>query len=64
MLIKIAERIRLPAPRRIEPGGASRRTALKVALGVGYAAAALPCGADRDQDTSAEGLKAGRHATR
>ena len=39
--------------------GASRRTALKVALGVGYAAATLPIAAQTVVSTSAEGLKAG-----
>ena len=39
--------------------GASRRTALKVALGVGYAAATLPIAAQTVVKTSAEGLKAG-----
>ncbi len=40
-------------------GGASRRTALKAALGVGYAAAALPISAQTAITTSSEGLKAG-----
>ena len=39
--------------------GASRRTALKVALGVGYAAATLPIAAQTAITTSAEGLTAG-----
>ncbi|MEP6723950.1 MAG: dienelactone hydrolase family protein [Variovorax sp.] len=39
--------------------GASRRTALKVALGVGYAAATLPIAAQTSITTSAEGLTAG-----
>ena len=39
--------------------GASRRTALKTALGVGYAAAALPIMAQTAIKTSAEGLKTG-----
>ena len=39
--------------------GASRRTALKVALGVGYAAATLPIMAQTAIKTSAEGLQAG-----
>ena len=40
--------------------GASRRTALKVALGVGYAATALPIMAQTAIKTSAEGLSAGQ----
>ncbi len=40
-------------------GGASRRTALKAALGVGYAASALPISAQTAITTSSEGLKAG-----
>ena len=39
--------------------GASRRTALKAALGVGYAAAALPIMAQTAVRTSSEGLKTG-----
>lgn len=39
--------------------GASRRTALKVALGVGYAAAAMPIMAQTAIKTSSEGLYAG-----
>ncbi len=39
--------------------GASRRTALKVALGVGYAAAAMPIMAQTAIKTSAEGLRTG-----
>lgn len=39
--------------------GASRRTALKVALGVGYAAATLPIMAQTAIKTSADGLKTG-----
>lgn len=39
--------------------GASRRTALKTALGVGYAAAALPIMAQTAIKTSAQGLKTG-----
>jgi len=39
--------------------GATRRTALKVALGVGYAAATLPIMAQTAIKTSAEGLQAG-----
>ena len=39
--------------------GASRRTALKVALGVGYAAATMPISAQTVVTTSAEGLTAG-----
>lgn len=39
--------------------GASRRTALKAALGVGYAAATLPVMAQTAIKTSAEGLKTG-----
>ncbi|RST45828.1 dienelactone hydrolase family protein [Variovorax sp. DXTD-1] len=39
--------------------GATRRTALKAAIGVGYAAAVLPVAAQTAISTSAEGLKAG-----
>jgi carboxymethylenebutenolidase len=39
--------------------GASRRTALKVALGVGYAAAAMPIMAQTAIKTSSEGLSSG-----
>ena len=39
--------------------GASRRTALKVALGVGYAASAMPIVAQTAIKTSADGLKTG-----
>ena len=39
--------------------GATRRTALKAALGVGYAASALPLMAQTAIKTSAEGLTAG-----
>ncbi|SFB75813.1 carboxymethylenebutenolidase [Polaromonas sp. OV174] len=39
--------------------GASRRTALKAALGVGYAAAALPIMAQSAIKTSSQGLKSG-----
>ncbi|KQP23003.1 dienelactone hydrolase family protein [Pseudorhodoferax sp. Leaf267] len=46
-------------PGRSTEQGASRRTALKAALGVGYAAAALPIAAQTAVKTSAEGLTAG-----
>ncbi|MEJ7686220.1 MAG: dienelactone hydrolase family protein [Variovorax sp.] len=39
--------------------GATRRTALKTVIGVGYAAAALPIAAQTVVKTSSEGLKAG-----
>ncbi|MEJ8820949.1 dienelactone hydrolase family protein [Variovorax humicola] len=39
--------------------GASRRTALKIAIGVGYAAATLPIAAQTVISTTTEGLKAG-----
>jgi carboxymethylenebutenolidase len=39
--------------------GATRRTALKAAIGVGYAAAVMPVMAQSAVSTSAEGLKAG-----
>ena len=42
------------------PAGASRRTALKAALGVGYAAAALPIAAQTAITTPADGLRTGR----
>ena len=46
-------------PGKTSPSGASRRTALKVALGAGYAAAALPVMAQTAIKTSAEGLEEG-----
>lgn len=46
-------------PGHASEAGASRRTALKVALGVGYAAAALPIMAQTAIKTSSEGLKTG-----
>jgi carboxymethylenebutenolidase len=46
-------------PGQSTPGGTNRRTALKVALGVGYAAASLPIMAQTAVKTSAEGLTAG-----
>ena len=46
-------------PGESKDGGASRRTALKVALGVGYAASTLPISAQTAITTSSEGLKAG-----
>ncbi|MDD2925222.1 dienelactone hydrolase family protein [Rhodoferax sp.] len=47
-------------PGQTTEAGASRRTALKVALGVGYAAAAAPIMAQNAIKTSAEGLNAGQ----
>ena len=46
-------------PGRSTENGATRRTALKTALGFGYAAAAMPIMAQTAIKTSAEGLKAG-----
>lgn len=46
-------------PGRSTEQGATRRTALKAALGVGYAASALPIMAQTAVKTSAEGLTAG-----
>ncbi|MGH8830241.1 MAG: dienelactone hydrolase family protein, partial [Polaromonas sp.] len=46
-------------PGQSSEAGASRRTALKAALGVGYAAAALPIMAQTAIKTSSEGLKTG-----
>ena len=46
-------------PGQSTDAGASRRTALKVALGVGYAASAMPIMAQTAIKTSAEGLKTG-----
>lgn len=46
-------------PGQASEAGASRRTALKAALGVGYAAAALPIMAQTAIKTSSEGLKTG-----
>lgn len=47
-------------PGQSTESGATRRTALKAALGVGYAAAALPIMAQTAIKTSAEGLKTGQ----
>ena len=47
-------------PGRSSESGATRRTALKAALGVGYAAAAMPIMAQTAIKTSAEGLKTGQ----
>ena len=46
-------------PGQSSEAGASRRTALKVALGVGYAAAAMPIMAQTAIKTSSDGLRAG-----
>ncbi len=46
-------------PGQSTEAGASRRTALKVALGVGYAASAMPIMAQTAIKTSSEGLKTG-----
>ena len=46
-------------PGQSTEAGASRRTALKAVLGVGYAAAALPVRAQTAVKTSSEGLKTG-----
>ncbi|MBP6896280.1 carboxymethylenebutenolidase [Pseudacidovorax sp. 1753] len=46
-------------PGRAEAEGATRRTALKAALGVGYAAATLPIAAQTAIRTPADGLRAG-----
>ena len=46
-------------PGQTTDAGASRRTALKVALGVGYAASAMPIMAQTAIKTSSEGLKTG-----
>jgi carboxymethylenebutenolidase len=46
-------------PGQSREGGASRRTALKAALGVGYAASVLPVMAQTAIKTSSEGLKTG-----
>ena len=46
-------------PGQSTEAGASRRTALKVALGVGYAASAMPIMAQTAIKTSADGLKTG-----
>ena len=47
-------------PGQSTESGATRRTALKAALGVGYAAAAMPIMAQTAIKTSAEGLKTGQ----
>jgi len=46
-------------PGRVQEAGATRRTALKTALGVGYAASALPIMAQTAVKTSSEGLETG-----
>jgi carboxymethylenebutenolidase len=46
-------------PGESNTGGATRRTALKAALGVGYAASTLPVSAQTAITTSSEGLKTG-----
>lgn len=46
-------------PTQLASGGANRRTALKTALGVGYAAAALPIMAQTAIKTSSDGLDTG-----
>ena len=46
-------------PSQTTDAGASRRTALKIALGVGYAATAMPIMAQTAIKTSSEGLKTG-----
>ena len=46
-------------PGRSTEAGASRRTALKAALGVGYAATAMPIMAETAIKTSSDGLKTG-----
>ena len=46
-------------PGQSTEAGSSRRTALKVALGVGYAASAMPIMAQTAIKTSADGLKTG-----
>ena len=46
-------------PSQTTDAGASRRTALKLALGVGYAATAMPIMAQTAIKTSSEGLKTG-----
>ena len=46
-------------PGQSTEAGASRRTALKVALGVGYAATAMPIMAQTAIKTSSDGLKTG-----
>ncbi|MEJ8849113.1 dienelactone hydrolase family protein [Variovorax rhizosphaerae] len=46
-------------PGNSNEAGASRRTALKIAIGVGYAAATLPVAAQTVIHTASEGLKAG-----
>jgi carboxymethylenebutenolidase len=46
-------------PGHVSEAGASRRTALKVALGVGYAASAMPIVAQTAIKTSSDGLKTG-----
>ena len=47
-------------PGKSVDGGASRRTALKAALGMGYAATALPIMAQTAIKTSADGLRTGQ----
>lgn len=56
---QIAEDLQSLLPGTSSEAGATRRTALKAALGVGYAAAVMPVMAQTAIKTSAEGLVAG-----
>lgn len=56
---QIAEDLQSLLPGTSSEAGATRRTALKAALGVGYAAAVMPIMAQTAIKTSAEGLVAG-----
>lgn len=56
---QIAEDLQSLLPGTSSEAGATRRTALKAALGVGYAAAVMPIMAQTAVKTSAEGLVAG-----
>jgi len=59
-LESILEEVNSLAPGESTQAGATRRTALKTALGVGYAAAVSPIMAQTAISTSAEGLSTGR----
>jgi carboxymethylenebutenolidase len=56
----VLEEVNSLAPGESTQAGATRRTALKTALGVGYAAAVSPIMAQTAISTSAEGLSTGR----
>lgn len=56
---EVTQDVRALLPGHISESGATRRTALKLALGTGYAAAVMPVAAQTAIKTSSEGLNAG-----